>query len=925
MFKNMKLGTKITCGFGALICIAVLLGGVAVWRMNQAGSEAAMLAKEYIPEVTVANHVERTSLETMYEMRGYGLSEDEAYLARGRESLKNVDKHLKDAEALADRSPHLVKLKGAVSEVRTGVEEYTTLVNETVAKNNAIEEDRKALNAAAAEYIKNAAGFVEHQTQMLKGEMSGKTATAGNGSEAAPHGEAGPSHAAAAHGSPVVAQPCAAGEAALEHLKDGNKRYVSGESENLNLDGARRAETAGNGQHPQATILGCSDSRVPVEAIFDQGIGDIFPVRVAGNVCAIDELGTIEYGVDHLETPLLVVLGHTKCGAVTAAATGAAVHGSIPALVNSIQPAVAKVKNSQGSLNGDALVSACVAENVWNSIEQVLTRSRTVQERAKAGKVKVVGAIYDITEGTITWLGSHPRQGELLAMAVPESHGEAEHAASVGDAERARFVERLEKITLANEIVDLGNATRVACFKSQAMREPKLIEEANKNFEEMKTRFDSLRKITQLKEDLERIDRTQAAAAEYKKAMNSLLANWLACQDVAKRRQAAADKVLQGAQETSKAGLEHTNAIAENSASSLSTASFIMIVGLSAALAIGCALAFFITRGITKPINRIISGLNEGADQVNDAAAQVSTASQQLAEGASEQASSLEETSSALEQMAAMTRTNAENAKQANSLSDQARNAAQNGDQTMHQLNEAMTGINESSEKISKIIKVIEEIAFQTNLLALNAAVEAARAGEHGKGFAVVADEVRNLAQRCAQAAKETTGLIEDAVNRSQQGTQVANEVGKALGAIVGDVSKVSDLIGGISQASQEQAQGVDQVNTAVSQMDKVTQQNAAGAEESASAAEELAAQSMAVKGMVEELNALVHGQSGAHGTSTTSPGGITASPRKSLAGRISIKKPAAKKKPAPVAAGSGETAVPESSTVSMTEDLKDF
>ncbi len=292
-----------------------------------------------------------------------------------------------------------------------------------------------------------------------------------------------------------------------------------------------------------------------------------------------------------------------------------------------------------------------------------------------------------------------------------------------------------------------------------------------------------------------------------------------------------------------------------------------------------CAiLGTIITRSITKPINRIIAGLNEGADQVNDAAGQVSGSSQQLAEGASEQASSLEETSSALEQMAAMTRTNAENAKQANQLTDQARTAAQSGNKTMGQLNEAMTAINESSGKISKIIKVIEEIAFQTNLLALNAAVEAARAGEHGKGFAVVADEVRNLAQRAAQAARETTGLIEDSVNRAKEGTDVAGEVGRALGAIVSDVSKVADLVNGITQASQEQAQGVDQVNTAVSQMDKVTQQNAAGAEESASAAEEMSAQAVAVKSTVEELATVIRGSRG-HVTTKVPPVNTTPNP----------------------------------------------
>ena len=279
---------------------------------------------------------------------------------------------------------------------------------------------------------------------------------------------------------------------------------------------------------------------------------------------------------------------------------------------------------------------------------------------------------------------------------------------------------------------------------------------------------------------------------------------------------------------------------------------------LSTLVLIGVIL--IISRSISRPLSRLAQTLNEGASQVASASGQVSAASQSLAEGATEQAAGLEETSSSLEEMSSMTRQNADNAQQANTLAAEARKAAQGGAESMQRMSRAIDDIQKSSDETAKIIKVIDEIAFQTNLLALNAAVEAARAGEAGKGFAVVAEEVRNLAMRSAEAAKNTANMIEESVKNSKNGVEISTEVSKALDEIVGGIAKTTDLVSEIAAASSEQAQGIDQVNTAVAQMDKVTQQNAANAEESASASEELSAQAEQMQTVVDELVSIVEG-----------------------------------------------------------------
>jgi methyl-accepting chemotaxis protein/methyl-accepting chemotaxis protein-1 (serine sensor receptor) len=414
-------------------------------------------------------------------------------------------------------------------------------------------------------------------------------------------------------------------------------------------------------------------------------------------------------------------------------------------------------------------------------------------------------------------------------------------------------------------VADLISATRMTVV-SAALGDAKAIA---KEIEENEQEFKTLEATADKLAATARVERIRELAREVKSAMAEWHTEALEAEHLA-----AALKVSDAAAANAKAtpyGIkaeeltneilslqrEHLGEVRTDAGNSYARTRALLI-GLCLFAAVIAGVVIWVVRGITFVLRESVTELSQGAQQVATASGQVSGAAQTLSQGSTEQAAALEETSASMEEMASMTRKNAENSQQASAMMAETDRRVATATAELTEMVTSMSAIKDSSDKVARIIKTIDEIAFQTNILALNAAVEAARAGEAGMGFAVVADEVRALAQRSAQAARDTTALIEESIAKSNDGHQRVRAVSGAIESISAGTATLKGLIDEVTEASRQQAHGIDQVSQATAQMEKVTQATAATAEESAAASEELNAQAESSMYVVRKLAAMV-------------------------------------------------------------------
>jgi methyl-accepting chemotaxis protein len=526
-----------------------------------------------------------------------------------------------------------------------------------------------------------------------------------------------------------------------------------------------------------------------------------------------------------------------------------------PALLSEAEQALTEAEATNASMASLAAKSLRLTDlkNAEKTLEKSLADMRGLVAGAKKMSEEIAGhrRAMDVAVDTFTasCQGYQNLQAQKLTLTLKEGTA------------TPKLRDVILKNTTIRDITAKGTSVREVIWKAKATHNLEAAKLAANNFAIIAAQVNWLKSSETDSAGKQQLEKLKSAVEAYGVAVTKFLAGAVESEAMAKDREAVSLELSNAAKRATIEGFTHTLDIANSSSASVSASLYIMLIGLIVSLLLGGGMAVALTRGIVGPLQSLIASLSSGSGLIRSASERVASGSQSLSSGASEQASSLEETAASLEQLASMTKQNRDNAKLADTMATDTRNAVDHSRDAMERLGKTISLIKDSSDKTAKIIKTIDEIAFQTNLLALNAAVEAARAGDAGKGFAVVAEEVRSLAHRSAEAAKTTAALIEEAQKNAGDGVSVSGEVAKILARIVESTQKLTQLIGEVASASDEQTRGLEQIGQAMNHMDGLTQSNSASADESASASDELFAQSRELEEMVASLAGLVWGR----------------------------------------------------------------